>query len=483
MKRQALVGTLAIALILAAGMVRADESADMVRKTGRAFSDVAKKAVKAVVFIQVEKTVTATGPGGMGPMNDPFGFFGDDFFQRFFEGRDGRGQPAPQRRYRQQGQGSGFIVTKDGYILTNNHVVGDADKITVKLNDGRTLTAKRIGADPKSEVAVIKVDADKLPVLELGDSDAMEIGEWVIAIGNPFGLSETLTVGVVSATGRNNIGIAEYEDFIQTDAAINPGNSGGPLLNIDGKVIGINTAILSGNGGYMGIGFAVPINMAKAIQKQLVEKGSVTRGFMGIQLNRGDLDEEMAKSFGLEQGGGVLVADVIKDSPAEKAGLESGDIILELNGKAVRSNTTFRNEVAMIPPGTEVNLIVFRDNQRVPVKLTVGTLPGDEPVAEAAPETAGDPLGVKVRDLTSELAARFGYDFDEGVIITEVDPEGVGARAELQPGMLILGVNRRPVRNTRDFAKAINEAAKSGRALLRVKLQKGSWFVIVRFDR
>jgi len=362
-------------------------------------------------------------------------------------------------------------------------VVGDADKITVKLNDGRTLTAKRIGADPKSEVAVIKVDADNLPVLELGDSDAMEIGEWVIAIGNPFGLSETLTVGVVSATGRNNIGIAEYEDFIQTDAAINPGNSGGPLLNIDGKVIGINTAILSGNGGYMGIGFAVPINMAKAIQKQLVEKGSVTRGFMGIQLNRGDLDEEMAKSFGLEQGGGVLVADVIKDSPAEKAGLESGDIILELNGKAVRSNTTFRNEVAMIPPGTEVNLIVFRDNQRVPVKLTVGTLPGDEPVAEAVPETAGDPLGVKVRDLTGELAARFGYDFDEGVIITEVDPEGVGARAELQPGMLILGVNRRPVRNTLDFAKAINEAAKSGRALLRVKLQKGSWFVIVRFDR
>ncbi len=463
-----------IMVVLAVGALAAvaetqgdDGDLALLKQTGRAFSRVAKQAVPAVVFITVEKTVETSQPDVR--FNDPFGFFGI---------------PQPRRPQRQllRGQGSGFIITKDGYILTNNHVVGDADKITVKLNDGREFEAERVGTDPKSEVAVIKIDTDEeLPVLETGDSSSLQIGEWVIAVGNPFGLSETLTVGVVSAIGRNDIGIAEYEDFIQTDAAINPGNSGGPLLNIDGKVVGINTAIYSQSGGYMGIGFAIPIDLAIVIKDQLVASGTVTRGFLGIQLNPQEMDEAMAESFDLEEAGGVLVAEVVEDSPAETAGLEAGDIILEMNGKPVDGNRTFRNRVALTPPGTTIMLKIFREGKVRMIEVTIGTLPGDEAVQKEAVEVA-QKLGLAVRELTPELAEKSGHEMGEGVLVTSVEPYSAAAQAEIQPGHLIVSVDRQPVTSIEEFSEALAGAAERGRVLLRVKSHRYTWYALLRFE-
>ena len=318
-------------------------------------------------------------------------------------------------------------------------------------------------------------------MLAAGDSASLEIGEWVIAVGNPFGLSETLTVGVVSATGRNNIGIAEYEDFIQTDAAINPGNSGGPLLNIDGKVIGINTAIYSQSGGYMGIGFAIPIDLAIVIKDQLVAYGKVTRGFLGIQLNREEMSQEMAESFGLKDAGGVLVAEVVKESPAEKADLVAGDVILKMEGVAVEGNSAFRNRVALIAPGKEITLEVFRDGKTLSIDVTIGTLPGDEDVQRQAVEVA-QKLGLAVRELSPELAERFGHEIDKGVMVSEVEPRSAAAQAEIQPGHLILSVDRTPVTSIEDFGKALATAAERGRVLLRVKSHRYSWYALLRFE-
>lgn len=445
----------------------------ILKRTSKAFSEVAKKAMPAVVFIHVEKNVEAAGPGP-GQLNDPFGFFGDDFFERFFRDRG-----AAPRRFRQMGEGSGFLISKDGFILTNNHVVGDADKIMVKLHDGREVEAKKIGSDPKSEVAVIKIEGKDLPYLELGDSAAMDIGEWVIAVGNPFGLTETLTVGVVSAKGRSNIGIAEYEDFIQTDAAINPGNSGGPLLDIDGRAIGINTAIFSRSGGYMGIGFAIPINMAKGIKDQLMKSGKVVRGFMGVQLNRDDIDEEMATSFGLKKAGGVLVAQVVKDAPADKAGLKAGDIILEIDGKEVADNKAFRNTVAMLAPDTKATLSIWRDQKRKTVDVTVGNFPDSGEVASKGSDISGT-LGFTVQNLTPDIAKRFGYDPDEGVLVSGVEQGSAAQEGGIQPGNLILSVNHKAVRNVSDFQKAIAESSKTKRALLRIRNPDFAWYALLR---
>jgi len=444
-----------------------DSDLALLKQTSRAFTRVAKQAVPAVVFITVEKRVETRQPDMR--FNDPFGFFG---FPR----------PSQPRQHILRGQGSGFIITKDGYILTNNHVVGDADKITVKLNDGREFEAEQVGADPKSEVAVIKIDVeDDLPVLEVGDSSSLEMGEWVIAVGNPFGLSETLTVGVVSAVGRNNIGIAEYEDFIQTDADINPGNSGGPLLDIEGKVIGINTAIYSQSGGSVGIGFAIPIDLAVVIKDQLVAHGKVTRGFLGIQLNREEVDEAMAESFGLDEAGGVLVAGVVDDSPAAEAGLEAGDIILEMNGEVVEGNRAFRNRVALTAPGKKIELKVFRDDKSKMFEVTIGVLPGDEAAQKQAVEVA-QKLGLAVRELTLELAEKFGYEMAEGVLVAEVEPYSAAAQAEIEPGHLILSVNRQSVTTIEEFSEALAEVADRGRVLLRVKSRRYSWYALLRFE-
>lgn len=450
----------------------AAEDLALLRRTGRAFTEVAKKAIPAVVFIEVEKTIEV--PGVLGGFNDPFGFFGDEFFRRFFEGR------LPRQRYRQTGQGSGFLISKDGFILTNNHVVGDAERITVKLHNGKVYQARRIGSDPKSEVALIKIEGSDFPYLELGDSSTLEIGEWVIAVGNPFGLTETVTAGVVSAKGRSNIGIAEYEDFIQTDAAINPGNSGGPLLNIEGRVVGINTAIFSRSGGYMGIGFAIPINMAKTIMEQLKRSGHVIRGYLGVLLNPEEVTPDLAESFGLKRAGGALIAQVVPDSPAAKCDLQPGDIVLEVDGKLVPDNASFRNLIAMTKPGTALTLTIFRDGERKTVKVVVGQLPPEPQRAAAGPEDAAGRLGIMVRDLTPDLARQLGYTDAEGVLVDRVDPDGLAAQAGIRPGHLIVSVNRQPVRNAREFWASVGRVEQGSNLLLRIRDPRSAWFVLLR---
>jgi len=456
----------------------------------KGFAGVAAKATPAVVFIQVEKQVP------MGNMqyffNNPYDLFGEDFSERFFGVPNGR-QNQPNRRqpghgrqqmFKQTGQGSGFIISKDGYILTNTHVVGDVDKITVRLADGREFLAKRIGADPKTEVALIKIEAkEDLPVLAIGKPEELLIGEWVIAIGNPFGLKETLTVGVVSAKGRSNVGITDYENFIQTDAAINPGNSGGPLLNIDGEVIGINTAIFSRSGGYMGIGFAVPIDMAMSIKEQLVTTGKVTRGYIGVVMNPGDVTEEMAKSFGRAEGGGVLIADVQKDGPADKAGIKSGDILIELGGVKIKDNVSFRNDVARILPNKKAELTLFRDGKVKKVTVTVGTFPDEVNNAgeEQAKADVADKLGFQVQDLTPDVAQELGYEETRGVVVSDVDPDSVAYEQGLRPGMMILEVNRSEVRSVKDFNKETGKL-KGRSVLLRVKTKEATVFLNLRLE-
>src|SRR5919197_620139 len=333
------VWLLACALLLPVGTQAQTPATSTARELSTAFRSVARQAVPAVVFITVEKTLDSPNPAAS---KNPFDWFGEDFLERFFGRRFPQGQ---QPRERQQGAGSGFIIAPDGLILTNYHVVGDADRVTVKLNDGREFTAKTIGTDQPSDIAVIKIDAQDLPVLRLGDSDAMEVGDWVIAAGNPFGLTESITVGVISAKGRSRLGIADFEDFIQTDAAINPGNSGGPLINLQGEAIGVNTAIASRSGGYTGVGFAIPINMVKAVEQQLVTRGKVVRGYLGVRIQ--ELTHAMAQSLHLSTTEGVLVADVSKGSPAAKAGLKHGDVIVSFNGHAVQSPGQLRNLVSM----------------------------------------------------------------------------------------------------------------------------------------
>ena len=454
----------------------------------KGFSGVAAKATPAVVFIQVEKQVAM---GGMPySFNNPFDLFGEEFSERFFGAPDARPN-VPNRRqpnrgrqhmFKQMGQGSGFIISKEGYILTNTHVVGDADKITVRFADGREFPAKRIGADSKTEVALIKIESEgEFPVLAIGKPSDLQIGEWVIAIGNPFGLKETLTVGVVSAKGRTNIGIADYEDFIQTDAAINPGNSGGPLLNIDGEVIGINTAIFSRSGGYMGIGFAVPIDMAMNIKEQLVATGKVTRGYVGVILNPGEVTEEMAKSFGRDQAGGVLIADVQKGGPADKAGIKSGDILTELAGVKIKDNTSFRNDVARIMPNKKAEITLFRDGVSKKVVVTVGAFPDDGAVIGGLQEGAdiAGKLGFQVENLTTDVARELGYEEARGVVVSEVEPGSAAYENGLRPGMLILEVNRSAVMNVNDFERAVGKV-KGGSVLLRVKTKEGTVFLNLR---
>ncbi len=456
---------------------------DIARQLSQAFAGTAKTATPAVVSITVEKTVDVAptmGSEDEGQYNNPYGPFGDDFLRRFF------GERLPQfrspRRYLQRGQGSGFIISKDGYILTNNHVVGDVDRMTVTLTDGRTFTdAKVVGTDPDSEVALIKIEGDNFPVLPMGDSDKMAVGDWVIAIGNPFGLTETVTVGVISAVGRSNVHITAYEDFIQTDAAINPGNSGGPLINLDGQAIGINTAIASQSGGYMGIGFAIPINMARTIEEQLRKTGRVIRGYLGMYGQA--VTPQMAEVLKLEKAAGILVAQVEKGSPAAQAGVKPGDVVLAMNGKPIDSYDVFRNEIATMKPGTKVQFSVMRDGKVTDIPVVLGERPTE---AAQARQQQGTPepqqtLGIEVQNLTREWAQQFGYQPGDGVIVSRVVPGGPADEAGIEPGDLIRSVNRQPVASTGDFGKAITEAKKAGQALLLIQRGEFSQFILVPF--
>ena len=486
LRTRVLVFSALVLVFFAAGesFAKTDNGLETLRETSKAFTAVANKTIPAVVFVNVQKTIEISSPHGQrSPFgnNDSQGFFDfdEDFLERFFGYRQPRQRsPRSPRKYEQLGQGSGFIISQDGYILTNNHVVGDVDKITVTLQDGRKFDAKVVGTDPKSDVAVIKVEADNLPVIELGDSDVLDIGEWVIAIGSPFGLDATVTVGVVSAKGRGGVGIADYEDFIQTDAAINPGNSGGPLLNLEGKAVGLNTAIFSQSGGYMGIGFAIPINMAKHIKQQLVETGKVTRGYLGVYME--PVKADLAEYFGLEQKNGVSVLQVMDDSPADDAGLKAGDIILEMDGKKIEGMQQFKNAIAMVEPGTKMTLLVYRDGKELKKKVEIGSL-SDSSFATDVSEV-GEQLGLQVQELTEELARGFGYEPGKGVIVSEVTNGGIAAQAGIRAGMLIVSVNRRNVNSVAEFNTALEETAKTRKALVLIKYENFAQYVVLTLD-
>jgi len=424
----------------------------------------AGRAMPAVVNVSTERTVQFQ----MSPFNDPF-------FRHFFSGPGG--PPAMKRR--ESGLGSGVIINPDGYILTNNHVVAGMDKVRVLLADQRTFKAKIIGADPKSDVALIKIEASNLPSLPLGDSDQIQVGQSVLAIGNPFGLNQTVTLGIISARGRSRVGIADYEDFIQTDAAINPGNSGGALVDLRGEVIGINTAIASQSGGYQGVGFAVPSNMAKMVMDSLLKNGRVIRGWLGVSMQ--EITPDLAQSLGLKDAKGTLVADVIPGDPADQAGLKAGDVILESNGKPVQDMMHFRNEIAETAPGTSLSLKILRDGKYLDKTLVVGELKekGEAGVKPESESEGESPLGISARDLTPDLAQRLNLDPDlRGVVITRVEPGSRADDAGLAEGDVIVSVNHLPVESVEGLRNALKQA-KNGPILFAVNRQGTNLFAAV----
>lgn len=461
-------------LLLLPYIAKAESSADveLLDRSAKAFSRVVKDVKPAVVHIKVESTVEMS--------NEYEQFFNNPFFERFF-GPQHRFQDPQQRKRQQQGAGSGFIIDKDGYILTNNHVVEKADKITVTLSDNSEVEAKLIGADPKSDVALVKIDVDHaLPTVNLGDSESLEVGEWVIAIGNPFGLSQTVTVGVVSAKGRSRVGINEYENFIQTDAAINPGNSGGPLLNIHGQVVGINSALYSRTGGYMGIGFAIPINMAKSIKEQLQNNGKVTRGYLGVGIQ--DVDEALAESFGLDKSGGVLITDVQEDTPASKAGIKGQDIIVKLGDIELKDTQDLRNRIAQTVPGTDIVLHLMRDGKPIELQVTIGEQPADfGKVAQAVPdENPLSSFGLVLQDLTPDLAEQLGYKGRQGLVISEVTPGSPAAVVGLKSGLLIEEVQKVPVKNLEELKLIMQQSQTKDRVLLRIRMGQNSRYIVLK---
>jgi serine protease Do len=416
-----------------------------------AFEEAAAKVNAAVVPIFSEQAIE--GRSAMRIPNDQFrDFFGDEFFRRFFNNPDG-----DNGRQRVRGLGSGVIVSRDGYILTNNHVIREADKVTVMLGENKKYTAKVIGTDPSTDLAVIKIDATNLPAAALGNSDDVRIGQWVIAVGNPFELLHTVTAGIVSAKGRSTAGLnLAYQDFIQTDASINPGNSGGALADLDGNVVGINTAISTPSGGSVGIGFAIPINMAKQVMDELVSQGKVTRGYLALVPQ--DIDESMAKAWKLKSTEGALVGDVTPNGPADKAGIQRGDIITNFNGKKILNSTQLRQTVAQADPGTKAKISLLRDGREMPIAVVLGERPTDPDGRgnqdESAPEvTSGEKLGLSIQTLTPEMAQQLGYRNDDGVIINSVIAGSPAEEAGLRRGDLIKEINRTEVRTAQEFKR------------------------------
>ncbi len=421
-----------------------------------------------------QETPQFHGPGGGGGPQWPFGEgdpreFGEPF-ERFFG-------PSPrQRQFRQRSLGSGFIIDAGGDILTNNHVVENADEIVVRLSDGKEYKAKLLGKDAKTDIALLHIEnASDLVAVTLGDSDTLKVGEWVMAIGNPFGLDHTVTAGIVSAKGRF-IGAGNYDDYIQTDAAINPGNSGGPLINLRGEVVGINSAIFSRTGGNIGIGFAVPINLAKELVPQLREKGKVTRGWLGVLIQK--VTPEIAESLALDEARGALVADVVKDGPAAASGLKVGDVIVEFDGHPVRESNELPLMVARTPIGKTVPVKVVRNKETKEFNVTIAELK-DEEVASAG-KTDSEKLGMTVQTLTPEIAQNLGVDDAKGVVVTSVEPGSVAEDAGVRRGDIILEVNRQAVEDVDDFRKALREGEKGKNVLLLVRRGDNTIFLALK---
>jgi serine protease Do len=425
------------------------------------FSAVLKPALPAVVNISSSKVVK---PG----RNQQSPIFNDPMFRQFFGDQFGQGQVHPMR---EQSLGSGVIVTSDGTILTNNHVVEGATDIKVFLSDKREFQAKVIGTDPKTDIAVLKIDATRLPTLPLGDSNQLQVGDLIFAIGDPFGVGETATMGIVSATGRGGFGIENYENFIQTDAAINPGNSGGAMIDIHGNLVGINTAILShggngGEGGNEGVGFAIPVSMAKPVMDQILTHGKVVRGYLGIHIQ--EVTPELARAFGLKQGGGVLVGDVAPNTPAANAGLKKGDVILQLNGETVDAPNQLQVQIAQFAPGTNVKLQIWRNGGTQDVSLKLAELDEHDDKQVSAEATGATLLeGIQVQDLTSDIAQQLSLPAGtRGVVVSSVDPSSPAAASGLSQGDVIQEVNHKSISSTSDYQQAMAGANKQPVLLL-----------------
>ena len=452
------------------------------KNTSDAFVAVSEELLPAVVNVATTKIVKTSQTAS------PFAPLLRDFFGRQF-------QVQPPEEQRLQGLGSGVIVAKEGYILTNHHVIANADDIKVTLKDKREYEATLVGTDPLTEIAVIKIKGDNLPVARLGDSDKMKVGEWVLAFGNPLYLTSTVTAGIVSAKGRN-IGIIHddnasedggsyaIENFIQTDAAINPGNSGGPLVNLNGEVIGINTAIASQNGGYQGYGFAVPMNLARKVMMDLINTGHVTRAWVGISMRA--MTEKMAERFNLKQPEGVLIDQVIEDSPAAKAGLKSLDIILKMDGKTIQQSNQVQQMVALKNPGDHVTFLILRKGEEKTIDVTLGKRDTEAKQTSQTAEKGPSEIGLEVSNLTDQVASELGHNFykkGEGVVVTGVEPYAAAAEAGIQPGDFIYKIEDQTIHSVSDFEKVIKEYKAGQVAIFSVKRQDRDFHAFVEWPK
>ncbi len=421
---------------------------DYASNLSKAFVAVAKTIRPAVVNIKAERRITVSG------FNDPMEFFNEFFGPRFSPRRQPRSQT-------QIGQGSGVIIDAEGYILTNNHVVGDADAIQVVLLDGREFPAELIGSDPRSDVAVIKINATNLTVATVGDSDAVEVGEWVVAVGIPFGLDFTVTSGIVSARGRSGMGVVEVEDFIQTDASINPGNSGGPLVNLRGEVIGINTFIYSRTGGSMGVGFAIPSNMARSIMQSLIQHKQVTASYLGVETQ--PLTQELAAAFGLAAPRGALIKNVTKGSPGEKAGLRRGDVVVRWGRREITDDQQLRNLVTVTSPGEPVDVEVVRDGETVHLQVVLIVTP-EEILLKGINDRFLQNLGIGVIEATPELLERFGYEANlRGMMVAQVDRGSPAFKLGMVPGSIIMSINGTAVPGEQELRQALTAAGRTNK--------------------
>ncbi len=431
------------------------------------FVEIAKKLNPTVVYISSTQVLKGF-QGFHSPFleRDPFrDFFGDDFFDKFFG--------MPKGELRQKSLGSGFIINKEGYILTNNHVVKDAEDILITLSNDNEHKARVIGKDEDMDIALLKIDAkDDLPVVKLGDSDELQIGEWVVAIGNPFGLEHTVTTGIVSAKWRT-IGQGPYNSFIQTDASINPGNSGGPLFNIKGEVVGINTAIISEG---HGIGFAIPINMVKDVLEDLKKEGKIKRGWLGLIIQR--VTPDLAESFGLKENKGALVAEVVEESPADKAGIKRGDVIIKFQEREIREYTDLSRYAGLTRPGTRVDIELVRDNENIKLSVKIGEFTDGGKAQFSEIETPI--LGMTLQNITPDLAKHFDLTKSEGVLVTEVKPDSPAYKAGIQRGDIILELNRKKIMDIKDLTKALKSSSKDTILLLISRGEHTLYMVIER---
>ncbi|MGA1237362.1 MAG: DegQ family serine endoprotease [Limisphaerales bacterium] len=454
------------------------ESSAPDRSTGlvSSYAPMIQKTAPAVVNVFTSKTIRRPDSYGMMP------FFNDPNFQRFFGDRFRR-MPQTPRSFEQRSLGSGVIVTANGYILTNDHVVNGADEIKITFeNSGKEYEAEIIGRDPETDIAVLKVDADNLPHATFADSDLVLVGDVVLAIGNPFGIGQTVTQGIVSAVGRGGMGIENYEDFIQTDAAINPGNSGGALIDAQGRLVGINTAILSQTGGNHGVGFAIPSNLVRSVLNQIVDTGEVRRGFLGVNIQ--NLTPDLAEEFGLKNNLGALVAEVTSNSAAEEAGIKRGDVITAINNKPVRDNNALRNLIGQATPGSNIEVSLVRGGKEKTLTATLKALPGSKDVSSSkssgSPDDEGALRGVGVADLSPQTRSEFNVPEEvEGAVINGINPDSDAYKAGLREGDVILEINRERVRNAEEAVEACNES-RDGTTLVNFWRDGAHRYVVVR---